>query len=163
MMHWTLPHLYGLLLGRGAARWRWQLVETEPGETPVRALVQDDGVGGTSLCGVYAFGETLSLPARVLARVTPSLLKEASERVLLVEDAKERLQALTHLTQRLTQRAYLHKRADEYGDLQHLRQSLALLQKLLDASAPPGVADLLAWEDEAQQQTPHEPVPPSPT
>jgi hypothetical protein len=159
MAHWTLPHLYALLLGRGATPWRWELVETEAGETPVYVLAQDDGTGGKNECGVYAVGEPLSLQARVLARVTPSLLKEASERAMRVEDARERLQSLTQLAQRLSQRAYAQKRSDEYGDLQHLRQSLALLQKLLDASASPGVGELMQWEDETQQQAQQGPTP----
>lgn len=162
MTRWTLPHLYALLLGRGAPRWHWQLVESAPGEPPVRALVQDDGMGGTTLCGVFAMGETLSLQARVLAQVSPALLKEASERALLLEDAAERVQPLTELAQRLTQRAYQHKRSDEYSDLQRLRASLVVLQKLLASSAAPALDELIDWELQATQEALREQPPENP-
>lgn len=146
------PHLYALMLERGAQDWRWQLVETAPGESPVRALVQDDGAGGTNLCGIFAVGQTLSLQARVIAQVSPALLKEAGERAVLLQDAKELLESLMQLAQRLTQRAYQHKRADEYQDLQKLRATLSVLHKLLDASKTPGLDQLNDWEVEAERE-----------
>lgn len=146
------PHLYALLLGRGISDWKWQLVETAPGDTPMRALVQDDGAGGENLCGIFAVGETLSLQARVIEQVSPTVLKEVSERAVLVQDAKERLEPLMQLAQRLTQRAYQHKRSDEYADLQQLRATLSVLLKLLDATEAPGLDELINWELQAKQE-----------
>lgn len=146
------PHLYALLLGRGVKDWRWRLVEAAPGDAPMRALVQDDGAGGENLCGIFAVGETLSLQARVIEQVSPTVLKEVSERAMLVQDAKERLEPLMQLAQRLTQRAYQHKRADEYADLQRLRAGLSVLNKLLDATEVPGLDELVDFERDAMQE-----------
>lgn len=157
------PHLYALLLGRGISDWKWRLVETAPGDTPMRALVQDDSAGGENLCGIFAVGETLSLQARVIEQVSPTVLKEVSERAVLVQDAKERLEPLMQLAQRLTQRAYQHKRSDEYADLHQLRATLSVLLKLLDATEAPGLDELVDWEVEAKRevqraQPPQEPL-----
>ena len=153
------PHVYALLLGRGVKDWKWRLVETAPGDSPMRALVQDDGAGGERLCGVFAVGETLSLQARVIEQVSPAVLKEVSERAVLVQDAKERLEPLVQLAQRLTQRAYQHKRTDEYPDLQRLRAGLSVLHRLLDATEVPCLDELVDWEREAQRvQSPQEPL-----
>ena len=146
------PHLYALMLGKSTKPWRWQLVETAAEDVPVRALAQDDEAGGRSLCGVFAVGQTLSLQARVIEQVSPVLLAEVSERALLVQDAKERIEPLMQLAQRLTQRAYQHKRLDEYKDLQRLRASLAVVQQLLEATAVPGLEELVEMERAAMTE-----------
>lgn len=146
------PHLYALLLGRGVSDWRWQLVESEPGQTPVRALVQDDGQGGINVCGVFAMGDTLSLQARVIAQVSPTLLKELGDRAVLIEDIKDRVYLLEQLAQRLKNRAYRNRRNDEYQDLLELRATLVVLQKLLESTSAPDVDVLRNWEEEARRE-----------
>lgn len=151
MKYGAWPHLYALLMARGASDWRWQLVESEPGQTPVRALVQDDGRGGTNVCGVFAMGETLSVQARVIEQVSPKLLKELGERAMLMEDCRERLERLEQTAKRLRNRAYKNQRSDEYQDMLELRATLEVLKKLLASTSVPGLDDLRAWEDDARR------------
>lgn len=152
MKYGAWPHVYALLMALDASDWRWELVETEPEQTPMRALVRDDGKGGTVLCGVFAVGETLTMEARAIAQVSPKLLRLLGERAVLTEDIKERLQWLERLAQRLTSRSYKARRSDEYRDLQELRATLAVLLQLADATSAPAVDELLRWELEAKEQ-----------
>lgn len=152
MKHGTWPHLYALLMARGVSDWHWQLVESEPGQAPVRALVQDDGRGGTNVCGVFAIGETLSIHARAIAQVSPWVLKEFSERTVLIDDVKERVEYLEQLAKRLRNRAYKSQRSDEYQDLLELRATLVVLLKLLACTSAPPVDELKAWENDALRE-----------
>lgn len=152
------PHLYALLLAKGSTDWRWQRVradsDAEPGSAALWALVQDQGGPlGETLCGVFAIGETLSLQARVLEQVSPTLLKDVGERAVIVEEARERVTGLVDLAQQLSTRAYRYKRADEYDDLRSLRAGLQVLLQLLEATGMPALEALEAWDDQAWRES----------
>jgi hypothetical protein len=147
MNTWQLPHLMSQVLGGEHSSWRWVFQDDESG--PIWSLVQKNASGEECPTGIYAVGETLSMPARVFANVTPAALREMSQRALRVQEAFERLEQLSFQMQRMQTRAYRHKRTEEYDDWRAARAQLFVAQRLLMASEMPPLDELLQLETEA--------------
>lgn len=148
MTEWQLPHLYAVLTAESPEPWRWQLAD-ERGRR-VWALVQDDEDGGVRRCGVYAIGPHLTLQARAFAMVTPGLLLEVSQRVLLQQECIERVLFLETLIKRRSLRARQEKQPDAGDDFQRVLTELVVIRWLLSAPELPNARELAGWEREAE-------------
>ena len=156
MSAWKLPLLISRVLGGARGRWHWVLRDAE--SDSIWTLVREDPSGVEHVTDVYALGDSLSMPARIFASVTPDALHEMSERALLVQESLERVERLTYLVKRLRTRAYRLQRSDEYEDLRAVAAELLLVQQLLGASQMPPLAELEHLELQALESLKNPPA-----